>query len=217
MSVRSDSSVATGSVTVAKQLIFLFVGAWFATAVVASGLGFLDVPNAPPIRLGLFVLLPTLALLGGWRVSPLVREAMRSIPLWKLVAVHLIRIEGAEFVIRAAVGSLPGGFGYVAGFGDLAAAVGSIPLAIALANGSRTPRLRTQFALWNAFGLLDLMTALSLGVLYSPSPFGLLHDTLSTGMFAHLPESLVPTFFVPALILTHLLMRVRMREELPRA
>jgi hypothetical protein len=93
------------------------------------------------------------------------------------------------------------------------AAVFASPIAVALAKGDRSPRMRARFATWNAFGLLDLVTAITLGILHSPSPLGLLRGTTSTAIFGHLPSSLVPTFFVPAFIVTHLLGWARLREE----
>jgi hypothetical protein len=206
MSARSDSSVATGSALVAKQVLFLFLGAWFAAAVLASAVGLFDSKGGPPLGLGLFVLLPTVGLLSAWRISPLLREAARSIPLWKLTFSHVLRLEGAMFVIDAARGKLPALFGYVAGIGDVIAALGAIPLALALAKGTRTPGLRARFAAWNVFGLIDLITAITLGILCSPTTVGILHHGgASTGSFGLLPTSLVPTFFVPAYVLTHLL------------
>src|SRR5690242_18481952 len=92
MPARSDSSLPTGSVGLVKQLSFLFVGAWFVAAVLASAAGLLDSKGGPPIALGLFVTLPTLAIVGAWRMSPLVREAARSISLWKLTALHAGRV-----------------------------------------------------------------------------------------------------------------------------
>jgi hypothetical protein len=206
----TTSSVETGSVTLTKQLLFLFVAAWFVAAAGASALGVFDTGDRPPIGLGAFVLLPALGLVSAWRFSPLVRAAARSIPLWKVTAVHALRLLGTSFVVGAVVGKLPGLFGYVAGIGDVVAALTAIPLAVALAKGQ--PGLRTRFAVWNAFGLIDLVVAITLGILHSPTAFGVLHGSVSTASFGHLPASLVPTFGVPAYVVLHLLAWNRMRE-----
>jgi hypothetical protein len=56
--------------------------------------------------------------------------------------------------------------------------------------------------LWfNAFGLTDLVTALTLGAL---TGFGLLHVTPSSVPLTELPLALIPTAGVPLLITLHI-------------
>lgn len=200
-------------VVFAQRVILAAVSVWFVAALVAGALGIFETNGGPPAALGLFFCVPIAGFVLAWRGSPLVRQVLRSIPLWNLTVVHALRVVPATwFLIQAARGALPTGFAYPAGFGDIAAAVVAVPLAIALAKRPHDGRTSLFFLAWNTFGLLDLLTAISLGVLHSPSPIGLLQGSVSTKIMAELPTSLVPSFFVPLFALTHLLNFSRARE-----
>ena len=70
-----------------------------------------------------------------------------------------------------------------------------------------------RFVAWNLFGLTDLVTAVTLGLLYSQSVWGVLSSpTVNTRSLSFLPLSLVPTFYVPILVLLHFLALRRVRE-----
>ena len=59
--------------------------------------------------------------------------------------------------------------------------------------------------LWNIFGMLDLVTAVTLGVLSSNSPLGILaRGGVTTQIMSELPLSLIPTFVVPLLFIFHI-------------
>ena len=78
--------------------------------------------------------------------------------------------------------------------------------------GRRSTGLRRAFIAWNVYGLIDLLSAISLGMLYSPSTFGALRTDISTGLMTSFPMNLIPTFFLPLFILLHMLGLVRSRE-----
>ncbi len=53
---------------------------------------------------------------------------------------------------------------------------------------------------------MDLVSALTMGLLFSESALGLLHTAASnTTLMVTFPVSLIPTFFVPLFLLVHLL------------
>ena len=54
-------------------------------------------------------------------------------------------------------------------------------------------------------GMLDLVVAVSLGILVSPSRFGILAGTTTTAVVAIFPLSLIPTFLVPLSLILHLI------------
>jgi hypothetical protein len=72
---------------------------------------------------------------------------------------------------------------------------------------------RARFVAWNFLGIFDLVLAVTMGILNSPSAFGILAGSgPTTLLMSQFPRSLIPTFFVPLYIVLHLLALVRRRE-----
>jgi hypothetical protein len=110
------------------------------------------------------------------------------------------RVGGLFFLVEWARGHLPGGFALPAGVGDILVGL-SAPLVVArLARGQG----ERAFAWWNALGLLDLVVAVSAGVLHASGPLGVLTGELPSDLVARYPLSVVPTFLVPLAIILHL-------------
>ena len=61
------------------------------------------------------------------------------------------------------------------------------------------------FIVWNVLGSVDLVLAVTLGVLASRSPVGILAGDVTTRLMGQFPLSLIPTFFVPLLLILHLI------------
>jgi hypothetical protein len=68
-----------------------------------------------------------------------------------------------------------------------------------------------RFALWNAFGVLDLVLALGLGALCS-GVLPALTGELTTAPMAQLPLVLVPAYFVPIYLMLHFVAFARARR-----
>lgn len=196
----------------AAKVLVSFIGLWFAAAFIGGLLGIFYQPGEPPLFVGLFLLIPIIGFTLTYRVCPLVRQAVKALPLWLITLAHVWRFVGLGFVAGAAVGLLPGQFGYPEGLGDVIAAAFCLPLAFALRRQGHSRRLRAAFIAWNIFGLIDLLSAISLGILYSPSSFGILRTDISTGLMTTFPVNLIPTFFLPLFILLHVLALVRSKE-----
>lgn len=190
---------------------------WLAGSVAMSVSGLFDQAGEPPIYFGLFVGGPIAAFLLLYTFSKRVRDALLAIPLWAIVAVHALRFVGIFFIIAGLTGTMPPHFGWPAGIGDIVAAAVSIPLAVMLLKKYRSKLLHASFVAWNIFGLADLLMAISLGLLYSQSTVGILSEpSLHTQAATHMPLSLIPTFYVPVLILLHFLALKRRKELLPQ-
>ena len=195
-----------------KQALLGVVVAWFLAAFV-GGLGNIFYqPGVPPITVGLFLLIPITGFTLGYVLNPNVRRTVDRIPLWLITIAHVWRFVGLGFVIGAVMHVLPVQFGYPEGWGDVVAATFCLPLAFALRKNENSFRLRRLFITWNVYGLIDLLSAITLGILYSPSSFGVLRTDISTGLMTQFPVSLIPTFFLPLFILLHMLSLVRSRE-----
>ena len=59
--------------------------------------------------------------------------------------------------------------------------------------------------------MLDLISAVSLGVAHSRSSLGVLAGAVTTDAMARYPLSIIPTFFVPLALLLHFVVRRRIR------
>jgi uncharacterized membrane protein len=74
-------------------------------------------------------------------------------------------------------------------------------------------RIATPLALWNAFGALDLVVAVSLGVLSAPgTPFRVFTDEPGTTAMARLPWVMIPALLVPIFLLVHLTIATKLRS-----
>ena len=115
------------------------------------------------------------------------------------------------FLILQQRGLLPGVFAFPAGWGDIAIGV----TAPVVAWFWRPPYPYKSFVVWNVLGIVDLVLAVSLGVLASPTPVGILAGDVTTRLMAVFPLSLIPTFLVPLFLIFHLICLGRVRKESP--
>jgi hypothetical protein len=189
----------------------IVLAAWFIAALTAGLAGVFDRPGRPPFELLAFVVLPMAGFFTAYVVSRSFRAFTANLKLTWLVGSHLWRLVGLGFVIGWYVGALPAGFAIPEGLGDILAALGALVLARSLATGSAP---RSWLLAWNVFGLVDLVSAITLGVLYSNGPLGLLASgSVTTRPMVSFPVSLIPTFFVPLFILLHLLTFTRLTPK----
>ncbi|MCZ7419487.1 hypothetical protein O7605_08130 [Verrucosispora sp. WMMA2121] len=179
---------------------------WFCVALAASALGaFRTPPGDPPVALALAAGVPPLTVLVLAVCSSRFRAWARSLELRFLTLLQTWRVAGLAFLALAAVDALPAGFALPAGLGDVAIGL-TAPLVAAFV----VDRANRVFVAWTALGIADLILAVTLGVLYSASPAGLLRADLDTGLMSTLPMSLVPAFGVPITLVAHLLSLIRL-------
>lgn len=187
---------------------------WLVGSVAMGSLGLFDQPGQPPTYFGLFIGGPIAAFFALYWLSAGFRQALFAIPLQYIVAVHVLRFVGIFFILDAVRHVLPAQFGWPAGIGDIVAAAFSIPIAYLLAKGYRSKKFRAGFVAWNIFGLVDLSFALLLGLLYSESALGFLSQPgVTSQAIVFMPLSLIPTFYVPLLIMLHFIALRRNRES----
>jgi len=213
MACAADAAVLIGLAAVRpayKFAAFVAAGLWAVMMVAISALGGFAPGTTGPIpavAIALMVLM-TIGLV-AWLGSPAFRAAYRSIPLAGLVGINVFRVVGISFLILHNAGALANPFAAYAGWGDLITALIAAPLALSLAGG-RMPR--GWLIAWNIFGALDLLTAITLGVLSAPgTPFRLFTEAPGSTAMGTLPWVLAPTLLVPMYLLTHLEIAVRTR------
>jgi hypothetical protein len=131
-----------------------------------------------------------------------VREALLALPITLLVGLNAMRIFGGFFLLLALQDRLSGPFPQSAGWGDVIVGLTAIPLTLAIA---RNPRgHRGALLAWNLFGTLDLIVAVTLGIISAPgSPLQLIGGTVGSTAVWMLPWSNIPTLLVPFYLITH--------------
>jgi hypothetical protein len=150
---------------------------------------------------GLQVLLSFLVygLVARWYVTPRLAPLPLHAALQPLLVLHATRYLGMVFLVPTVVGPvLPAGFAVPAAYGDLLAAL--LALAALVALHARAPIALPLTWLFNVVGLLDLINAFYQG----------LRNDVQLGA-----AYFIPTFAVPALVITHLMM-FRMLVRHPR-
>ena len=188
------------------------IAVWFVFALSASALNLFNTdPTLPPLAFGLAVLTPVAAFLIWFATSSGFRQFALSLNPRTLTFVQSWRIAGFTFLALYAAGLLPGVLALPAGWGDIAIGATAPLAAIKFANFSR----RRAFVFWQILGILDLVTAITMGTtarLISP------HE-VAPSLMTVLPMSLIPTFGVPLFIMLHVIciaqaMRWKERQDL---
>jgi hypothetical protein len=180
------------------KLTASLIGAWFAVTLAASALHvFRTDPTRPPALLGVAVLTPILLFILWFRRSEGFRRFALSLDARTLTFVQAWRIAGFAFLALYTYGILPGVLALPAGWGDIAIGVTAPLVAMNFTSSDH----RTGFLFWQALGIADLVSAVSLG---TTAPLIDPHG-IATSPMTDLPLSLIPTFAVPLLFILHII------------
>ena len=154
----------------------------------------------PPIIAGLAAIL-----------SARVRATLLAVPTELMIGLNAMRVFGSFFLFLAAAGRLSGPFPYSAGWGDVITGLVAIPLAMRVARGSAS---QTAILSWNAFAMLDLIAAVTLGTLSSE---GFVAQVFSgdpgSAAVQYMPWLLIPTVLVPFYLITHGIIFAQLRQR----
>jgi hypothetical protein len=180
------------------------LGAWLAIAVIAGAAGLVERLRPPQPQLVL--LAAVFALMYSYVRAPQLQAWVDGLRLRTVALLHVPRFVGLYFLILYGRHELPYSFAVPGGIGDIVSASGALIVA-ALAPDFATRRVLTYA--WNTWGLIDILmvvvTAARLFFVDPPSMHALLV----------LPLSLLPTFYVPIVIATHLLVFRRLTSSRP--
>jgi hypothetical protein len=193
------------------RLMGWIITGWFFFALIASALHlYLTDAQQPQLGLLLAVLVPITVFAVWYLRSRTFREFVLSVDPATLTVAQSWRVAGYAFVTLYAYRVLPGVFALPAGLGDMAIGATATLAATRLA----IPRRRTGFLVWQALGILDLVTALSMGTLarfLSPQDLAGAHP-VSMQPIMTLPLSLIPTFGVPLFLILHMICILQARR-----
>jgi hypothetical protein len=174
---------------------------WLFFAIITSTEGLTERLLQPPLPPVLVVLL-TVMVLTVAATSAWFREWLVALDVRVLVLVHVTRfVAGLWFLVLYTRGALPYAFAVPGGIGDMLVAV--LAVGVALVTDARATRGRRLLIAWNVVGLIDILMVVGTAgrsfVVDPPSMVALLR----------FPLSLVPTFLVPIIIATHVILFAR--------
>lgn len=185
--------------TTVRSQIATAAGCWFVLALFVGEMRLLGLIPAPAIS-GIFLTLAA-AMLGVWRWSDRFRVWLNEFDIRLLVAPHLVRFAGIYFVLSHKDGQAQGTFASLAGWGEVWAAATAFAIIF-------LPLRRTMFRwvvlVWNLAALLNTIALTGLTLL---SP---LNGLNAVEAIRRLPLSLLPTFIMPILVFTHILIFTRL-------
>lgn len=184
-------------------LIRIGIWIWLIAATTVGHFQLLRPILGPPVQLILFAL-TGLVLLAYFRV-PALRTWLDTIDLRALVLLHVTRFVGFYFLFLYRRGELPYEFAVPGGWGDNLTA--ALALLVCFLPLSPLSRLRA-INVWNVIGLADILL-----VVLAAARLGL-SDPAQLRALTHLPLALLPTFLVPLIIATHVIIFLRVRRAL---
>ena len=172
---------------------------WFLIAFGLAASGRLAELRPPVPQLVLVGL--TLALIAAGAMLPGVRVWLAGLNLRQIIALHITRFVGIYFLVLYGRGELPYAFAVPGGWGDIIVATGALILVLLVPDLAAR---RGLVLLWNLLGLADILFVVLTAARLA------LADPDSMAALLRLPLSLLPTFLVPIIIASHLLLFTRL-------
>jgi hypothetical protein len=190
-----------------RSRLFPLIGfVWFLVALVLGASGALV--NFVPPRPQMLLVLLTAALIVAGLMVPSFRAWLASVDLRSVIAIHMTRFIGIYFLVLYSRGLLPFDFAVLGGWGDIVIAATALLWLVFV----REPEEhRPLLLLWNLCGLIDILFVVATAARMGRT------DPASMGPLRTLPLSLLPTFLVPLIIASHVLIFWRLRAVPRRA
>jgi hypothetical protein len=202
IAVNLNATIVTMPLSSVQKLTGVaLAGLWIGLAIALGSTG-IYASTAPPPAIGVMAGLPVVAASVAALVSRRAREVLLALPVTLLVGLNAMRFFGGFFLLLALQDRLSGPFPQSAGWGDVIVGLTAIPLTLAIA---RNPEgHRGALLAWNALGMLDLIAAVTLGIMSAPgSPLQVFGGTIGSAAVTMLPWSNIPTLLVPFYLITH--------------
>ncbi|MFL6518587.1 MAG: hypothetical protein ACJ8NS_00045 [Chthoniobacterales bacterium] len=182
---------------------FLWIGVlWLAVAIAVGSSGVLRQVRPPGPQILIVGL--TTGLIASYWCSKSFRDWLHVLDLRAIVALHLTRFVGFYFLWLYGRGELPYRFAVPGGWGDIIVATGAI---VILASWWSFGGRRLVLFIWNCYGLFDILFVVATVATEAAA------RPASMATLLRMPLSLLPTFVVPLIIGSHLLIFARLRRR----
>jgi len=208
-----DPGSEQGISPITGRVVLLVCIGWF-TAVLGTALsGGFDAPAGErPLAILLAVTVPVALYLIAYFSIKAFRNWVLSLDMRQLMLLHSWRMVGMGFVFLYFYDRLPALFALPAGLGDAMAAMGAVLMGIALYERAETVS-RKRVYLWNTFGLVDFVVAVSLGVMTRTGEALHIDGQVSSDIMGTFPLALIPGFAVPFYVVTHLIIYAQLSGD----
>ena len=187
----------------AKQTTWLALAGWLIAVLTLGTSGAFSTPaGEPPIPILIGATLPLATFLAAYSGSRSFMELVLSADLRLFAGVQAWRFGGFTFLALYTYDILPALFAWPAAIGDMAVAAAAPAIIIRLSRDVSFASSR-GFITWNLLGILDLVVAVSMGVLASGLVPGLT-GAVTTQAMGRMPLVMIPAYFVPIFVMLHL-------------
>jgi len=191
------------------MLAALATATWLAVTLALAASGRLSFTSRPPTAGVLIAVGVGLAIAVG--TSRLGARLATGIPLAALIGMQAFRFP-LELMLHRAYreGLMPVQMSY-SGFNfDILTGLSAIVVALYIA---RRPNAVAVARIWNAAGIVLLANILTIAVLSTPTPIRVFHNEPANEWIAHAPWVWLPTVYVVAAIIGHIVIARRLRYE----
>lgn len=185
-----------------RIIVRLVVWTWFLGAIVVGRLGVLERLPAPTTQ-AILVALTGLLLAVSFGIAA-VRTWLLALDPRALVLLHVVRFVGVYFLVLYHRGQLPYAFAVLGGCGDIVVAF----LALGVVFVPMRAEIRRRACLvWNTIGLVDIAFVVGTAARIAWS------QPEQLAALRRLPLSVLPTFLVPLIIATHVIIFACLRQK----
>jgi len=185
-----------------RAVVFVALALWLGLVFFLGAQGaFGGRPGSPPLPIFFGLAIPLAVFFAAYFGWGAFRTFVLGADLRFIAAMQAWRLAGLGFLSLYAHRILPGLFAFPAGLGDMAIGVTAPWLVLGLIRDSSFVTSR-RFVIWNILGVLDLVVAVSMGVLCSGFIPGIV-GSVTTSPMAKLPLVLIPAYLVPFFLMLH--------------
>jgi hypothetical protein len=207
-SALNASLTSTQASSVYKKVIGVLLGFYLYVSITSS-LGIYSIDSFPP-QAFIFTAVPLLLFyfLYFFR-SNLYKQILQGSKLSSLVRIHIFRLVGIFFILAWYYNALPKYFAFVAGLGDIFAAVTAIYVAKLI--DQKHKHYKKITLVWNIIGFWDIVNVLVTALVLVKQGIDSGHQTMTE--MVKFPFALIPAFAPATIIFLHIVIFKKLKME----